>query len=202
MIYRLPNRKKLDEKGIFIAMIDDNIFNHYFLDIETGKVKLISEEFDIGPDGLLKKIRAKLNQRYFEIAKIPEAERHSWMKEFVEEMIDEKLLKRKLNFVLSKSRNFQLFEKVLYSDKSGWIWGWTQNKVFKLAEKVDKWLDEINIEVTEEWEYDDDCHLCQLLKEAEEKGKTPTIEETKRALLKTRGQEGFVGGEWLRNRKS
>jgi len=40
-------------------MIDDNIFSHYFLDIATGKVKLVSEEFDIEPDDIFKKIRDK-----------------------------------------------------------------------------------------------------------------------------------------------
>jgi len=184
MFYRLPNNKKLDKKGIWIGMTDDNIFNHHFLDIENGKVKFVSEEFDIEPDRILKKIRAKLNQRYFEIPKISEKERHLWMKEFVDMMIGEKRLLNKLNFILSKSRSFQPFESVLYGDKSGWIWGWVQNKIFDLAEKVDEWLDEINIEVKEEWEYDDDCPLCQLLKKADETGKNPTFKETKDAFSK------------------
>jgi len=184
MFYVLPNGKKLDERDIRVGMTDDNIFNHHFLDIETGKVKFVSEEFDIEPDRILKKIRAKQNQRYFEIPKISEKERHCWMREFVDMMIGEKRLLNKLNFILSKSRKFQLFESVLYGDKSGWIWGWVQNKIFKLAEKIDEWLDEINIEIEEEWEYDDDCPLCQLLKKADEEGKNPTLEETKDAFLK------------------
>ena len=59
MVYRLANGKILDERGLYIAMIDDNIFSHYFLDIATGKVKLVSEEFDIEPDDIFKKIRDK-----------------------------------------------------------------------------------------------------------------------------------------------
>jgi len=201
MIYRLSNGKKIDEKEIWIAMTDDNIFNHHFLDIETGKVKLISEEFDIEPDRLLKKIKTKLNQRYFEIPKISETERYSWMKEFVEDMIEKKILRKKLNFILSKSRKFQDFENLLYNDKSGWIWGWVQNKVFELAEKVEEWLNEINIGVTEEWEYDDNCSLCQLLKKADEEGKKPTMKETKEAFLKAKEQGGIVGGEWFKESK-
>lgn len=191
-MYYLPNGKSLDEKGIFIAMTDDNIFNHYFLDVETGKVKLISEEFDIEPDGLLKKIK-KQDQRYFEIPKIPEEERYSWMKEFVEDMIAEKLLREKLNFILNKSRNFQLFEKVLYHDKSGWIWGWVQGKVFKLSDKLAEWLNEINIEVKEKWEYDDDCPLCQLLEKIDGEGRNPTVEETQKAFLKAKEKGAVVG---------
>lgn len=197
MDYRLPNGKKLDERGIWIAMTDDNIFNHYFLDVETGKVKLISEEFDIEPSKLLKKIRAKLNQRYFEIPKISEGEKYSWMKEFIGEMIAGKQLRKKLSFILSKSRKFQDFESVLYNDKSGWIWGWVEWKGFELAKKVDEWLDETEIEVIEEWEYEDNCPLCQLLKRADEEGKTPTMEETKKAFLKAKKQGAIVGGEWF-----
>ena len=197
MVYRLANGKILDEKGIFIALTNDNVFNHYFLDVKTGKVKLVSEEFDIEPDKLLKKIKSKLNQRYFEIPKISEEERRSWMKEFVEEMIAEKMLKNKLNFILSKSRSFQVFESVLYPDKSGWIWGWVQNKVFKLADKLAEWLDEIDIEVKEGWEYDDNCPLCQLLKKADEEGETPTMEETKKSFLKAKEKCAIVGGEWF-----
>lgn len=200
MIYRLENGKILDERGIFIAMTDDNVFNHYFLDIKTGKVKFISEEFDIEPDRLLEKIRSK-KERYFEILKIPEEERCSWMKEFVEEMIDEERLRKKLNFILSKSRSFQLFERVLYPDKSGWIWGWVQGKVFKLSDKLAEWLDELGIDVKEEWEYDDDCPLCQLLKKAEEEGKNPTMEEIKEAFLKAKEKGAIVGGECLESLK-
>ena len=106
------------------------------------------------------------------------------MKEFVDMMIGEGELRKKLNFILSKSKKFQLFESVLYNDKSGWIWGWVQNKIFKLAEEIDDWIEETNIEVKEDWEYDDDCHLCQLLKKADEEGKNPTLKETTDAFLK------------------
>lgn len=189
MFYLLPNGKKLDEKGIWIGMTDNNIFNHHFLDIQTGRAKLVSEEFDIEPDRILKKIKSKLNQRYFEIPKISDKERYFWMKEFIDMMIGEERLRKKLNFILSKSRTFQFFESVLYDDKSGWIWGWVQNKMFKLAEKIDEWLDEINIEIQEEWEYDDDCPLCQLLKKADEEGKNLTLKETKDAFLKANKED-------------
>lgn len=198
MVYRLPNGKKLDEKEIFIAMTDDNIFNHYFLDVETGKVKLISEEFDIEPGELLKEVKKK-NQQYFEIPKISEKERHTWMKDFVEDMIREKSLRKKLNFILGKSRSFQLFEKVLYRDSSGWIWGWVEGKRFELFERLGQWLEniDIGIDVEEEWEYDDHCPICQAMKMAEEKGRNLTMEELKEAFKKARQKGGFVGGEWF-----
>ena len=93
MVYRLFNGKKLDAKGIFIAMTDENVFNHYFLNIKTGKTRLVSEEFDINPDRILNRINKKLNQAYFEIPKISKIEKCAWMKEFVESMIGEERLK-------------------------------------------------------------------------------------------------------------
>ncbi|MCX6789732.1 MAG: UPF0158 family protein [Candidatus Gribaldobacteria bacterium] len=194
MVYRLSNGKILDEKWLFVAMIDDNIFNRYFLDIATGKVKLISEEFDIGPDKLLKPIKSKLGQRYFEIPKISRAKRYSWMKEFTEQMVDSEILFKKLKFILRKSRDFQFFEKVLYNDGS-WVWGWVQWKVFELADELEDWLVEIDIDVKEECDYDDDCLLCQMMKKADADGKDPTLSETKAAFLKVKQQGGFVGGE-------
>lgn len=195
MVYRLLSGKILDERGLYIAMIDDNIFNHYFLDIGTGKVKLVSEEFDIEPDDIFKKIRNK-QDRYFEIPKITKEMKYSWMKEFTEQMVDNETLFKKLKFILSKSKDFQFFEKVLYNDGS-WVWGWVQWKVFELADELNDWLIEINLDVKEEWDYDDDCPLCQIMKQADEGGKIPTLSETKIAFLKAKQQGGFVGGEWF-----
>jgi len=184
MVYRLSNGKILDERGLYIAMIDDNIFSHYFLDIATGKVKLVSEEFDIEPDDIFKKIRDK-QERYFEIPKITKEVRYSWMKEFTEQMVDSETLFKKLKFILNKSKDFQFFEKVLYNDGS-WVWGWVQWKVFELADELKDWLIEINIDVEEEWDYDDDCPLCQMMKKADEDGKNPTLSETKAAFSKVK----------------
>lgn len=166
MKYKLPNGKKITERDIFIAMTDNNVFNHYYLDIETGKVKLISEEFDIEPDDLLDEVK-KNRERYFEIPKIPEEERHSWMKEFVKEMVYPESVREKLNFILTKTRDFLLFEKVLY--KESWIWGWVEWKRFELFEELEQWFYEIEPDIEEIWEYDDDCPICQSMKTMEEK---------------------------------
>lgn len=201
MVYRLANGKILDEKRLFVAMTDDNIFNRYFLDIATGKVKFVSEEFDIEPGDLLKPIKGKLGQRYFEIPKISKAKKYSWMKEFTEQMVDSKTLFKKLKFILSRSKDFQFFEKVLYNDGS-WVWGWVQWKVFELADELKDWLIEIDIDVDEEWDYDDDCLLCQMMKKADEDGKRPTLSETKATFLKVQQQGGFVGGECFNKRNN
>lgn len=198
MAYRLPNGKKLDEKGILVAITDDNVFNHHFLDIKTGKVKFVSEEFDEGPTTILKRTKAELNQRYFEIPKLPDKERHACMKEFVAQMIGDETLRNKLNFILDKSRNFQLFEKVLYADKSGWIWGWVQWKYDYLWEKIEDWFFEAKIEAENKWEYFDDCPVCQAMKFAEENGRYPTSSELREAFKKAKEKGAVVGGEWFK----
>jgi len=176
-MYFLPGDKKIDENGINKAMTDSNVFNRYFLDIETGKIKFISEEFDHDCNEALGEVKKSLNKRYFEIPKIPDKERHLWMKEFVQEMIEDGILKNKLNFILSKNRDFHLFERILYNDKDGSVWGWVQWKVDYLGEKIEEWLDELNIGVEDKEEYFDDCPICQFMKKMQEEGKEPKLKE-------------------------
>lgn len=57
------------------------------------------------------------------------------------------------------------------------------------------------IDVKEEWDYDDDCLLCQMMKQADEGGKIPTLSEIKAAFLKVKQQGGVVGGEWFDSEK-
>lgn len=194
MKYELPSGKKITERDIFIAMTDNNVFNHHYLDIETGKVKLISEEFDIEPDDLLEEVEEN-NERYFEIPKIPEEQRHSWMKEFVKEMVYPENLREKLNFILSNTRDFPLFEKVLYKEDQ--IWGWVEWKRSKLFEELEQWFYEMEPGIEEIWEYDDDCPLCQLMKAKEEKGESAALEELKEAFKEATEGGNFAGGEWF-----
>jgi len=198
-MYFLPGEKKIDENRIYKAMTDSNIFNRYFLDIEIGKVKFISEEFDYNCNEALDEVKKDLNKRYFEIPKISDKEKHLWMKEFVEEMIEDGTLKNKLNFILSKSQDFHLFERILYNDKSGWIWGWVQWKVNYLGERIGEWLDGLNIGAEDKEEYFDDCPICQMMKKTKEESREPSEEELREAYQKAGGQGGVVGGEWFKD---
>ena len=50
-------------------------------------------------------------------------------------------------------------------------------------------------------DYFDDCVLCQMMKEAEKKGKTLTESELKLGFKKMKEKSAIVEGEWFEDKK-
>ena len=182
-MYNLKNGEKIDDNGICRAMANSSVLDEFYFDKETGKVIFICISFDSDCNEILDMVK-KDKKRYLRIPKVPDEERYSLMKDFVKEMIGDGKLKEKLNFILEKSLDFYLFERILDKDGDGWIHGWVQWKYDYFIEEVAGWLDDLNIGIEEESWYFDDCPVCQFMKEMEEKGRAPKLKEMKKVFEK------------------
>ncbi len=184
-MFSLKSGNKIDESGICNAMANSSVLDKFFFDTETGKVVFVSIGFDSNCNEVLKKVQ-KNNKKYIEILKVSDSEKHSQMKEFINLIVGEGELKDKLNFVLSQSQDFYIFERILEKDKDGFIHDWVQWKYDYFFEKMEEWLKDIGIELEEESPYFDDCPVCQFMKKIEDGGESPKLGELKKVFQEAR----------------
>lgn len=169
-MFILPNGSKIDEEGVIKGLGNNNISSKYFLDIITGEVGVT----DIKD----KKINDKIvdNKRYFEIPGVPEKDKIKNIKEFIKEMVlpENRFLGNLLNKTLKGGMGS--FLKLL--KKTDWIYGWPQWEGDYLYDEMRDWFETLPIEIKDNWqdELDDDCPLCQLMKQGEN-----TVDDFKRA---------------------
>jgi len=202
-MYILSNGVKISEKmhQRLCQVIKDTRGKYvYFLDMETGKLIRVPRDRQLK----LKAIR-KAPQRFIPLPKVSKNERRRRFAAFVEELgiIDVPELQSRLSKEIKKGVSIDRLEQILKNDPSGWIHGWVQDEQFLLAERIEEWITESPLSAKDDPDYwfFDNCPLCQLLKKAEEEGRNPTMEETKKAFLKTKERGGIVGGEWFKEPK-
>ncbi len=199
-MYILSNGVKITEKmhqRLCQAIKDASKRYFYFLDIETGKLIRV---FRTNRQKIA--VAQGEPKRFIPLPEVTENERRKRFVFFVEELgvIDVPKLRKRLSKEIKKGFSIDELEQILKNDPSGWIHGWVQDEQFLLAEKIEEWITEPPLSAKDDpdyW-YDDDCSLCQLLRKAEEEGKTPTIKETKEAFLKVKEKGAFVGGSFLK----
>ncbi|TSC94087.1 MAG: hypothetical protein CEN87_640 [Parcubacteria group bacterium Licking1014_1] len=158
-MFILPNGSKIDEGGVIKGLSDDDDSRKYYLDAVTGEVGII--------DVKDKKINDKIadDKRYFEIPRVPEKDKIKNIKKFINEMVspENRFLGNLLNKILKGG--IGSFLKLL--KKTDWIYGWPQWERDCLYDKMLDWFETLPVEIKDDWEkeLDDDCPLCQSIKQ-------------------------------------
>jgi hypothetical protein len=199
-MYILSNGIKISEKAhmrLCQAIKDTSEKHIYFLEMETGKLLRIPHVYS----QKLATVQRE-SQRFIPLPKVSEEERRERFVAFVEELgvIDVPKLQNRLSKEIKKGASIDRLEQILKNDPSGWIHGWVQDEQFLLAERIEEWITSppLNARDDPDYWYFDDCPICQLLREAAEEGRNPTMEETQKAFLEAKKQgKGVVGGEWF-----
>lgn len=160
-MYLLPSGQKIDTEGL-INGINDTVASHkYYFDIMTGQVGLIKESAAKEKDRKLDK------KRYFLLPKMSKTDKKVWAAELIREMVwrEDELLASVLTKELNKG-GFDGFFKVL--KQSDFIYGWCEWERHYLYDKLLDWFDTLPVEIKEDFDdLDDDCPLCQLMKNGE-----------------------------------
>ncbi len=180
-MFKLANGKKIDEERVIMAMEDSDLSHIHFLNTETGKVKNAS-----GTNHLIK------------IPKISKQQIYIWMKEYTDEFIKigDPDLAKKVYPILNRKNVLEKFEETLEKESDdGEIHGWVQSKHNYLYEAMLDWFDKLQIGITEEWDYDDDCTICQEMKKAYAENRSLTEAELKKAFAKTKRKGAITGGQ-------
>lgn len=181
-MFKLENGKEIDWQKVIQAMEDRNSSNSYFLDTKTGKV--------------IKLPKSKANH-FIQIPKISDQKLYLWMKEYTDEFIKtgDPDLAKKVYKVLKQKNVFEEYERTLEEESDdGEIHGWAQSKHNYLYEEMQDWLFNLHIGITEHWEYDNDCAMCQEMKKADEENRDLTESELKKAFAKAKKEGTIVGG--------
>ncbi|MCX6789725.1 MAG: hypothetical protein NTZ42_03920 [Candidatus Gribaldobacteria bacterium] len=159
-MYSLPNGLKIDHDGLIDGINDTVVSHKYYFDTLTGQVGLVKESKNKGKS---KKLNEK---RYFLVPKILKSDKKIWADELIKEMVwrEDSLLASSLNRELNKEgRGFDAFFKIL--KQSDYIYGWCEWESHYLYERMLDWFDTLPVEIKEDFDdLDDDCPLCQLMK--------------------------------------
>lgn len=70
-----------------------------------------------------------------------------------------------------------------------------------MAKKKKSKKDEFEFEIVDKFDDEDlfdDCPVCQAIKFAQEKGRTPTLSELRESFKKAKEKGAIVGGEWFK----
>ncbi len=189
-MFKLANGKEIDWQKVIQAMEDFDLSNDYYLDSKTGQVKKFNK---LNKDNLIK------------IPRTSKEKMHRWMVEYTDEFIKtgDPDLARKVYKVLKQENVLDEYEKTLEKESDdGEIHGWAQSKHNYLYEEMQDWFFNLQIGITEEWEYDDDCAICQEMKKADEENRNLTEQELKKAFAKAKDKGAIVGGQIENKSKS
>lgn len=162
--YFLPNNKEVDLDQLCCAIDSAGSDEHWFLNIDTADVEIISESMSDNADELIEQYSQ--SEEFFEIPPIPSPEKYQWMVEYIDNCIrfkNEKLADR-LTLTINGKGAFKRFEDILNEAGEGWIAGWRCWKDDLLFEKAQQWLYGLPIAIREELDLPDNCPLCQMLK--------------------------------------
>jgi len=189
--FLLPNNKPIDIDQVIVAMQDNNPKDHFFLNRQTGDVKLISEAAKSMSKQTLKHILN--NDNFFPIPSVSLNDQFEWAKDFTVSLVEheDNDMYEMLIAALNSKDALRHFEDVLGQDK-GWQAGWHQWKDDCCFEEMLSWFDRLDIVIKEEMEYDDDCPVCQAMKRGDY-----SLDGLKAAFQKAGDQGAMVGGEWF-----
>jgi len=189
-MFLLPNGLKIDEEGLINGLKDTSISHKYYFDILTGQVGLIKESKGV------KKIKKLDEKRFFLLPKISKDNKKPWAQEFIEDMVraEDLLLAEALDKALNIG-GFDPFFKIL--KQSYFVYGWPQWESHYLYEELVNWFDTLPVDIKEEFEFFDDCPVCQAMKKAKEEGRELSEEELFKAFQQSKEQGNIVGGQWF-----
>ena len=188
-MFKLPNGKIIEEEDVIKAMEDSDIPNSYFLDTKTGKVKKMHESDE---------------NHFIKIPKISKQKLYLWMKEYTDEFInrEDPEFAKEVYVILKQKNVFDKYERTLEKSEEGWIHGWAQWERDCVYEEMQEWFLSLPITIKEEWDYFDDCAICQEMKKADEENRSLTETELKKAFVKAKEKGAIVGGHLENKSKS
>lgn len=141
-------RIPIDLSSLHIAF-DDATFNfEYYVDLKTGEVLMIPNEFIDGEEEETNEINERIEEgfgtRYISIPNISSEEGYKDMEDFIERIEDEDL-QEKLYIAIDGQGAFRRFKDVLldYPDERE---RWFEFKEDKVAKRINEWLIEEGIE--------------------------------------------------------
>ena len=139
---------KIDLDELCSAMADSSHEHEYYLDLETGKILLISDYMDDEEIGKLKDQIDEDSDRY---ERIPEAESHQGYEDMVDFIatLKGKRLAELLEVAINGKGAFRRFKDVLlnYPEERE---RWFQFRDDRAQEKALEWLGEIDVSLIEE----------------------------------------------------
>lgn len=147
--FLLPNGKETDLEMLGMALENGDLDNHFFLNIDTGEVELVSEYAEDGSKELKK---LEKSRKFLPIESLPSYVPYNWMKEFTENVVakEDPQLADKLAIALSGKGAFRRFKDCLgYSDER-FLKLWYQWKEERLHEECTKWLHDLSINSKEQ----------------------------------------------------
>ena len=111
-MFFLPNDKKIDMDMLEQAFLDQNLSNHYFLDLKNGMIENVLEMEDENAD---RKLENMEENRLLPIPQLETYEKYDWMVDFSCDIIGgkDKNLKEKLEIALDGKGAFRRFKDVL-----------------------------------------------------------------------------------------
>ena len=178
----MPNKIPVDVDGCITAMLDDDVSNVYFFDIERGEVCCIEDE-KRGGDKKIKEI-SKKTERYFKLPKVSKKDKEEWLKSFVKEMISPDDLKLSKDLLKPSEKNYyDVVLEIIKKSEEGWIHGWVEWSHFDAYEIFENWIYSLPVEIDDEWEGCDDCAICRAMAS----GKDSVSE-----LLKAFSEQNFI----------
>jgi hypothetical protein len=181
-MYLMPNKIPVDVEGAIEAMLDDDISNVYFFDIEKGKVCCIESEKD-GGDKKIKEISKKI-ERYFKLPRISKKVKEKWLKSFVKEMISPEDLGLSKKLLKHPEKNYyDTVLEIIEKSEEGWIHGWAEWSHFDAYEIFEDWIYSLPVEIDDEWDGCENCAICRAM----ESGKDSIPE-----LLKVFSEQNFI----------
>lgn len=179
----LQNGNQINQDAL-IQALDGKFDFACYLDVQTGRI------------GRLEALGCSIadKSRHFLIPQVEDSTKLKWVPDFIEVMVPEydPALADSLRFALKCPRPFFKFKGLIDAAGSEWIDSWEMWKGDPLDEEMWGWLETLPVDVEEKWEWFDDCPCCQMMKEAEEQGRAPTIQETKQAFRKASEQNPFA----------
>ena len=138
----LPNGKPIDLDVLELAMEDSNLTTRYFLNLVTGEVVFLSDDFGLSDEDERLAEEIDGSNDYVAIERIPSHETYRWMVDFVEEKVapvDEQAAE-KLSIALQGKGAFRRFKDTLHYLDEQWLQAWYQWKDERLKAAAEEWL--------------------------------------------------------------
>lgn len=147
-----------------LAMRDGDLANYHFLDTETGEVIFFSDYSD-SSKVVEKRLEEMEDSRYIPIERIPSEEQYQWMRDFIDDIVakEDEQAAEKLSIAIHGKGAFRRFNDVINSIGDGWTDCWHQWENDSLYEAMKEWFKSLPIRINEEFEFTDDCELCEEL---------------------------------------
>lgn len=146
----MENKKALniDPDELCSAMEDSSYEHEYYLDLEAGEIRFLSDYTD---DEEAEKLKDKIDEefdRYERIPKVESYQSYADMQDFIATVKDEHLAEL-LEVAINGKRAFRRFKDVLlrYPEERE---RWFQFKDDRMWERAREWLDDIGVTLAEE----------------------------------------------------